>query len=94
LQSKARQAAQASCSQVSNFARIFSIFTTIGAKEASDTMLVAATLYADAFWRQSAWYLSILVDLLLKPCQEKMEKIENFLVRKERIIVRIEKYYC
>ncbi len=31
--------------------------------EASDTMLVAATGAADAFWRASAWYLSILVDV-------------------------------
>ncbi len=27
-------------------------------KEASDTMLVAATGYVDAFWRPSAWYLN------------------------------------
>ncbi len=36
-------------------------------KEASDTMLVAATGCADAFWRESAWYLSILVDVLQQP---------------------------
>ncbi len=34
------------------------------AKEASDTMLMAATGCADAFCRASAWYLSILVDVL------------------------------
>ncbi len=36
-------------------------------KVASDTMLVAATGCADAFWRASAWYLSILVDVQLQP---------------------------
>ncbi len=35
--------------------------------EASDTMLVAATGGADAFWRASTRYLSILVDVLLQP---------------------------
>jgi hypothetical protein len=35
--------------------------------EASDTMLVAATGGAVAFWRASAWYLSILVDVLPQP---------------------------
>jgi hypothetical protein len=35
--------------------------------EASDTMLVAATGGADAFWRASTWYLSILVDVRPQP---------------------------
>jgi hypothetical protein len=40
-------------------------------------MLVAATGYADAFWRLSAWYLNILVDLPPKPALVKMEKMEK-----------------
>ncbi len=60
-------------------------------KEVSDTMLMAATVYADAFWRPSQWYLSILVDLLPKPDREKMEKLEKIIVRMEKIIVRMEK---
>ncbi len=52
-------------------------------------MLVAATGCTDAFWRPSAWYLNILVDLLPKPC--KMEKMEKIIVRMEKLIVRMEK---
>ncbi len=63
-------------------------------------MLVAATGYADAFWRPSAWYLNILVDLPPKPGRYKLEKkmkkflvrMEKFLVRKEKIIVRMGKF--
>ncbi len=60
-------------------------------KEASDTMLVAATGYADAFWRPSAWYLCILVDLQPKSGREKMEKMDKFLVRMEKFFGRMEK---
>jgi hypothetical protein len=49
------------------------------AKQASDTMLVAATGCTDAFWRQSAWYLNIQVDLQPKPGLEKMEKMEEMI---------------
>ncbi len=60
-------------------------------KEASDTMLLAATGCTDAFWRPSAWYLNIQVDLLPKPGQEKMEKMEKIVVRMEKGFVRMEK---
>jgi hypothetical protein len=43
-------------------------------KEASDTMLVAATGCADAFWRASAWYLSILVDVLQQPGRNQVRR--------------------
>ncbi len=70
-QSEARQASQASGSRVSNFTRFFSIFTTIGWRRKplircwwrpQDTRTAA-----DAFWRPSAWYLSILVDVRPQP---------------------------
>ncbi len=52
-------------------------------KEASDTMLVAVTGCADAFWRASAWYLSILVDVLPQPgrgqVRQKWRKWRNML---------------
>jgi hypothetical protein len=62
-------------------------------KEASDTMLVAATGYADAFWRQSAWYLNILVDLQPKPGLAKMEKMDKFHVRMEKFPVKWRKLF-
>jgi hypothetical protein len=55
-------------------------------------MLVAATGYADAFWRQSAWYLNILVDLQPKPGLAKMEKMDKFHVRMEKFLVRMENF--
>jgi hypothetical protein len=55
-------------------------------------MLVAATGYADAFWRSSAWYLSILVDLSLRPGRKKMIKLEKVIIRMEKFIVRMERF--
>jgi hypothetical protein len=92
LQSKARQASQASSSQVSLFHQSFlHVHHFWLEKEASDTMLVAATGCTDAFWRPSAWYLNILADLLPKPCLVKMEEMEKNIVRMEKLIVRMEK---
>jgi hypothetical protein len=54
-------------------------------------MLAAITGYADALWRLSTWYLSILEDQQLKPGQVKTEKMEKFHVRMENIPVRVEK---
>jgi hypothetical protein len=50
-------------------------------KEAFDTMLLAATGCTDAFWRLSAWYLNIQLDLPPKPGPAKMEKMEKIVVR-------------
>ncbi len=55
LQSDARQASQASSSQVFVFHKSFLHFHhLLFEKEASDTMLVATTGCTDAFWRPSA----------------------------------------
>ncbi len=66
--------------------------------EASDTMLVAATGGADAFWRASTWYLSILAGpgghMAATGPQAgpaKMEKMEKIIVRMKKILVRMEK---
>jgi hypothetical protein len=55
-------------------------------------MLVAASGYKDAFWRPSAWYLNILVDLQPKPGQAKIEKMEKIVVRMEKFIIKMEKF--
>ncbi len=54
-------------------------------------MLEAVTGYADALWRPSAWYLTILEDLQPKAGQAKMEKTEKFLVKMEKFPVKMEK---
>ncbi len=90
-QSEARQASQASGFQVQFYQNFLHFHHDQVTKEASNTMLVAATGYADSFWRPSAWCLCILVDLPPKPGWEKMEKLDIFLVRMEEIIVRMKK---
>ncbi len=49
-------------------------------------MLVAVTGYADASWRPSAWYLTILEDLQLKAGQAKLRKRGNFLLEWRKLV--------
>jgi hypothetical protein len=55
-------------------------------------MLVAVTGCTDAFWRQSAWYLNIQVELLPKIGWETKEKMEKIIFRMEKCFVRMEKF--
>ena len=57
-------------------------------------MLAAVTGYADALWRPSAWYLTILEDLQPKAGQAKMEKTEKFLVKMEKFPVKKFPFSC
>jgi hypothetical protein len=82
LQSKARQASQASSSQVFLFHQNFLHFHHFWIqKEASDMLLAVITGYADALRRPSTWYLTILENLQPKAGQAKMEEVKKFPVR-------------
>ncbi len=78
LQSEARQASQASSSQVLLFHQNFLHFQIF--LLASDMMLAAIPGYADALWRTSTWNLAILEALQPKVGQAKIEKMEKFLL--------------
>jgi hypothetical protein len=55
-------------------------------------MLADGTGYTNAFERRPGWILNIPATLPPIPGQEKMEKMEKFLVKMEKFLVRMEKF--
>ncbi len=87
LQNEERPASQASRSQVFLFHQNFLHFHRFWLeKEACDMMLAAVTGYTDALWEAS----SVVPEHPGGSAgQAKMEKMEKFLVRKEKIPIRM-----